>query len=145
MPLAATFFTPILPTATRTPHPTATRAVSLVIHNTPRTVTGGRKKACDLKGNRNGALEPGCEVVSILWLPHMKVVFTLTYPDGTKQTFSATSDARGNALHTFNVPYVPSKQAKHGQPATVVRITIIGRNKNGTWTAPEMVRFAVIR
>jgi hypothetical protein len=145
MPLAAALFTPILPTATRTPHPTATRAGSLVIHNAPRTVTGGRKKACDLKGNRKGVLEPGCEVVSILWLPHVKVVFTLTYPDGTNQTFRATSDARGNALHIFNVPYVPSKQTKHGQPGTVARISIIGMNKNGTWTAPETLRFAVIR
>jgi hypothetical protein len=116
----------------------------LIVHNAPRTVTGGRIKACDARGNSLAKPEPGCEVVSSTWIPHLKVVYALTYPDGTRQTFATTSDGHGNALHAFTVQYRPSQKAKHGQPATIARISVMAMNKNGRWTAPDLIRFAVL-
>jgi hypothetical protein len=117
----------------------------LVIHNSPRIVHGGRSAVCDLQGNTNGAQERGCEVVSSVWLPYMKVMFILTYPNGARQTFVDYADHRGHALHPFNVAYLPLKQAKHRRVSNMAQIEVLAETSNGTWTKPQVLHFTITR
>jgi hypothetical protein len=95
----------------------------LVIYNEWRTEVGGRTLPCDIPGNTNGEHEPGCEIVSSIWLPGASVTYTVTYPDGSRQTFTDVADYRGHSLHPFNVAYLPQ----------------------GLRVGPVRTRFAVIR
>jgi hypothetical protein len=108
-------------------------------------VRGGRTTTCDIQGNTNGAQERGCEVVSTIWLPYMKVMFILTYPNGVRQTFVDISDHRGHALHPFNVAYLPPQQAKKGHAASMAQIEVVGVNSDGTWTKPQILHFTITR
>ena len=116
----------------------------LVVHNSPRTVTGGRIEPCSLFANINGKLELHCEVVSSVSGPGATVYYTLTYPNGAKQVFNDIADSRGHSLHPFNVFYRPPLGSIHGQKSTIVTITVTAKLKNGTWLAPVSIRFAVI-
>jgi hypothetical protein len=124
---------------------TKTGQAALVIHSSLRIVRGGRSTICDIPGNTNGAQEQGCEVVSSVWLPYLKVVYTLTYPNGLRQTFVDITDHRGHALHPFNVAYLPPLQARKGHPADMAQIEVVGDNSNGSWTEPRILHFAIRR
>jgi hypothetical protein len=73
------------------------------------------------------------------------VVYTLTYANGTKQTFTDQTDYRGHSLHPFNAAYLPRPGSKHGQPATVAYIAVTAKLSDGTMLGPATTRFAVIR
>ena len=121
----------------------------LIIHNNRRTVVGGRTKSCVLAANINGKFQEGCETVSStlsgVVLKGATVVYTLTFFNGTKQTYKGMADRQGNTVHPFNVVYLPPKSSKHGQPSTVAYISVSARLKNGTTLGPVNTRFAVIR
>ena len=121
----------------------------LVIHNNRRTVVGGRTTPCTMAGNANGKFQPGCETISSILsgvvLKGATILYTLTYADGTKQTFKGTADRQGNTLHPFAVRYLPPTGSKHGQPLTVVNVSVSARLKNGAPLAQVTTRFAVIR
>jgi hypothetical protein len=116
----------------------------LAIHNERHTVHGGRTQACDQAGNTNGAEQPGCEIVSSEWLPHARVTYTLSYPDGTTQTFVDTADSRGHSLHAFAVHYRAPLGAVHDQVSTIVRIHVTARSQDGRRTTSSSTRFAVM-
>jgi hypothetical protein len=128
--------------ATSTPSPTPIPA--LAIHNANRTVVGGRTAPCDLPGNTNGAHEPGCEIVSSIWLPGARVTYTITYADGSRQTFTDVADARGHSLHAFNVRYRPPATG-HYRRTNMARILVSAVSRDGIWRAARMTRFTVVR
>jgi hypothetical protein len=116
----------------------------LIIHNSNRTEVGGRTAPCDIAGNTNGAHEPGCEIVSSIWLPGATVSYTLTYADGSVQTFTDVADYRGHSLHPFNVRYLPPASG-HNHPANVAHIQVSAVSKDGLQSGPARTRFAVVR
>jgi len=129
--------------------PTATPITSLtvvVVHNAPRTVTGGRLASCDLLPNLK-KLEPGCIVISSISGSRARVVYTLTYPgtNGPTQVFTDTADFRGHSLHIFNAVYLPPAGAAHGSPSTVVQVSVSATSQDGTTLQAGTTRFTVIR
>ena len=119
-------------------------APALAVHNELHTVRGGRVRACDLSDNTHGAVEPGCEIVSVEWLPRARVTYTLRYPNGSAQTFVDTADGRGHSLHPFAVSYRPPPRAVHGQPSTVASILVTAVSRDGSQTASADSHFAVM-
>jgi hypothetical protein len=99
---------------------------------------------CDIPGNTNGAHELGCEIVSSIWLPGATVHYTLTYPDGSVETFVDVADYRGHSLHPFNVHYRP-RTPGHDRPDNVAHILVSAVSKDGLQGGPAKTRFAVIR
>jgi hypothetical protein len=135
-----------MPTSTPTPSLTPTQTpIVLVIHNSPRTVVGGRSRPCDLAGNTKGANERGCEIVSSVSAAGAMVTYTLTYQDGSTQRFVDRADSRGHSLHPFNVVYRPSAHKGHKPHRVAARISVQADLPAGTVLGPVYVRFAVIR
>jgi sugar lactone lactonase YvrE len=133
-------------TALPTPLPTTPprRIPSLVIYNEWPTEVGGRTLPCDIPGNTHGAHEPGCEIVSSIWLPGASVTYTITYPDGSWQTFTDVADYRGHSLHPFNVAYLPQTSGRTG-PDHLARIMVTAVSRQGLQAGPVRTQFAVIR
>jgi hypothetical protein len=135
-----------IPTSTPTPSPTPTQTpVVLVIHNSPRTVIGGRSRPCDLTRNTRGANEHGCEIVSSVSAAGAIVTYMLTYQDGSKQRFVDRADSRGHSLHPFNVIYQPPAHKGQKPSRVMAHISVQADLPAGTVIGPVNVRFAVIR
>lgn len=119
---------------------------TVVVHNAPRTVKGGRTRPCDLLSNLK-KLGIGCEIISSVSIPGAKVSITITYPGRTvlSQTFKGTTDSRGHSLHIFNVPYMPPAGARHGTDATIARVTVIVTASDGTVLPAATTRFSIVR
>jgi hypothetical protein len=116
----------------------------LVLRNSSKTVAGGRTAACTTAKNKNGHVEKGCDVVSSMWLAGAKVTYTLTYADGSKQTFTGKADKHGNAQHVFNVAYRP-KAVKKGVARSTATITARAVLPNGTSAGSTTMHFTVQR
>jgi hypothetical protein len=127
-----------------TPAQSPTVLPTFTIHNESRTEVGGRTTPCDIPGNTNGAHESGCEIVSSFWLPGATVSYTLTYADGSVQTFTDVADYRGHSLHPFNVAYRPPTPG-HDQQDNVAYILVSAVSKDGQQGGPAKTRFAVIQ
>ena len=132
-------------TATPTVTPAPMPIPALVIHNNPRTVLGGRSKACDLAGNTRGAREGGCEIVSSVSAAGAMVTYTLTYQDGSTQHFTDRADSRGHSLHPFNVAYRPPEKKGQKVVRMVARIAVRAVLSDGVTLGPVNLRFAVMR
>ena len=117
---------------------------ALLATNQKLTVVGGRTAACDQVASVRGTLQPGCEVVSSHWLPGAKVVYTISYPDGSSQAYTAIADSAGNAQHAFAVAYKPAPRTAHGDAPTVAWINLMATSRDGVRMASASLRFSVI-
>ena len=120
-------------------------SAKLTITNQKHTVVGGRMSACDAVKSARSPYQVGCEVVFSDWLPGAKVTFTLSYADGSSQTFTGTADGKGHLQHVFAVKYQPTLHAKHGQPVTRAWISVVTESKDGSQAKSVCLRFAVLR
>ncbi len=117
---------------------------ALSVWNQKHTVVGGRKNACQALMSAGIPSQSGCEAVFSTWLPGARVTDTLSYADGTRQTYTGTADGTGHLQHAFVVKYEPSLHARHGEPATRAWISVVATSKDGTETKSACLRFAVL-
>ena len=117
---------------------------ALLATNQKLTVVGGRTAPCDQAANARGAFQPGCEVITGHWLPGAKVVYSIGYPDGSSQAYTATTNSAGNVQHAFGVVYKPAPHTAHGDAPTVAWITMLATSRDGVQAASASLRFSVI-
>ncbi len=126
--------------------PAAAVEAAVEVHNTPRTVIGGRSTPCAVHPTPH-APQPGCEIISSITAPGALVTYRIVYPGvrGLVQTFVDKADARGHSLRVANVPYQGPAGARHGSPTTVARLVVTARLPDGTVSVPGSTRFTVMR
>jgi len=129
--------TPIAVTAGKTTPP-------ISIWNQKHTVVGGRSRACGQAISASGPDQPGCEAVFSNWLPGAVVTYTLSYADGTNQTFTLRADGKGHAHRVFAVRYQPPPHSRHGQLATKGWISVVATSKYGSQAQSFCLRFAIL-
>jgi hypothetical protein len=117
-------------------------APALTLTNQHHTVVVGRTAACDQVART--PVQAGCEAVSSRWLPNAVVTITLSYPDGTSQTFRGRADGKGQIQHVFAVGYQPPRSGKVGALATRSWIAVAATNADGTLVKSACIRFAVL-
>jgi hypothetical protein len=113
--------------------------------NYRHTVIGGRAATyvCDPHKSTVSPYQDGCELVVADWAPAGKLTYTLSYDDGTTQTWT-DSNSTGHSQHVFLVTYKPSTGAKHGQPVTIGWISVVAVSKDGTQAKSACLRFAIL-
>ncbi|MDB5058110.1 MAG: cell surface receptor protein [Chloroflexi bacterium] len=119
-------------------------AARLTVRNQKLTVIGGRTAACNQVTSVSGPFQPGCEAVVSEWLPGAQTNTTLSYADGTSQSFTGTTDSKGHAQHTFAVSYMPPLDSVHGKPATIAWISVVVTSKDRSQASSTCLRFTVL-
>jgi outer membrane protein assembly factor BamB len=135
----------VTPTATPTRiiTQTRTRVPALVIHNAPHLAVGGRKISCSSKQNSAQKQQVGCEMVWTKWLPGAEIIYTVSYPNGSRQTFTSMADRTGHTQQVFNVSYVPPAHGKRAPASAIATITVQTVSKDGARAGPVSVRFNI--
>lgn len=118
---------------------------TLTVSNRKHTVVGGRVAACDADKAAQRVDQRGCEVVSVHWLPGARIAYTLSYADGTSQTYDGIAGDDGRSQHVFAVKYLPPSRARHGEPATRAWISVVTTSRTGKQARSFCLRFAVLR
>jgi hypothetical protein len=113
----------------------------LTVSNGRHTVVGGSTSICGQSASLGAA---GCEAVFSRWLPGATMTITLSFADGTRQTFQGVTDAQGRLRHVFTVSYQPPPQTKHGAPTTTAWISVVAISKDGMVAKSANIRFAVL-
>jgi hypothetical protein len=116
---------------------------TLVVHNAPRLAVGGRTSACSASKNSIKKQEPGCVVVLATWLPGATITYTVSYPNRTSQTFTATADGAGHAQHVFNIRYKPSAGGKRAPAVATIRVQ--GKSKEGAKSGLVSLKVTIAR
>jgi len=147
--VGAHFFTAVYKGVSTTPIAITVGKVApkLSIWNEQHTVRGGVGTAATCaKVTSKGPYLDGCEFVDATWssMAGAKFTFTLSYDDGTSQTYTGTAGSNGETWQPFLVSYQPPATAKHGTPVTRGWISVVAISKDGKQAKSVGIRFAIL-